>query len=198
MAEEHYERLVRPRLEEALSDSPVVLIHGPRQCGKTTLARRIGDEGGYSYASFDDETVLASARADPVGFIDGLPARAVLDEVQRAPEIFASLKASVDRDRRPGRPFTVSGILRHLGLPTSAPPLTPPVRRLRTIRRMTPILPRSRPDARLRSHRSGSHPGLRSDPRRLRAELRPTGRDHRQTRLLGHRMPLRLTPGRTS
>ena len=41
-----YPRFLRPRIEEALADSPVVLIHGPRQCGKTTLARLVGDESG--------------------------------------------------------------------------------------------------------------------------------------------------------
>lgn len=103
-----YDRLLRPRLEEALSDSPVVLVHGPRQCGKTTLVREVGGRLGYAYLTFDDDTVLESARADPVGFADGLPATVVLDEVQRVPEIFSSLKAVVDRDRRPGR-FILTG-----------------------------------------------------------------------------------------
>jgi len=43
-----------PRIVEALADSPVVLIHGPRQCGKTTLARLVGDEAGFAYFTFDD------------------------------------------------------------------------------------------------------------------------------------------------
>ncbi len=50
-------RLVEARLVEALGDSPVVLIHGPRQCGKTTLARMVGEERGYAYFSFDDDVV---------------------------------------------------------------------------------------------------------------------------------------------
>lgn len=50
-----YPRFLRPRIVEALADSPVVLIHGPRQCGKTTLARLVGDEAGYTYFSFDDD-----------------------------------------------------------------------------------------------------------------------------------------------
>ena len=88
-----YPRGVEPRLAEALDDSPVVLIHGPRQCGKTTLAQYVctGDlrvtEGGrlladgsrlgttsterrdYAYISFDDAVARDSARADPAGFV---------------------------------------------------------------------------------------------------------------------------------
>jgi len=54
-----YPRLLQPRLEEALDDTPVVLIHGPRQCGKTTLARKVGDLRGYTYLSFDDLNLVA-------------------------------------------------------------------------------------------------------------------------------------------
>ena len=104
----HYRRLVRPLLEEALTDTPVVLVHGPRQCGKTTLARDVGDAAGYAYRTFDDDTLRAAAEADPVGFVADLPDRAVLDEVQRVPGLFTSLKAAVDRDRTPGR-FLLTG-----------------------------------------------------------------------------------------
>lgn len=44
-----YPRYARIRLEEALADTPVVLVHGPRQCGKTTLTRMVGDAAGYTY-----------------------------------------------------------------------------------------------------------------------------------------------------
>ena len=65
-------RFVLPRLTEALGDTPVVLIHGPRQCGKTTLARAVGDAAGYAYISFDDDVLRASAQTDPVGFVADL------------------------------------------------------------------------------------------------------------------------------
>ncbi|MBI3606668.1 MAG: ATP-binding protein [Nitrospirae bacterium] len=103
-----YPRYLHPRVIEALSDTPAVLIHGPRQCGKTTLARLVGEEAGYAYFTFDDPTVLAAAREDPVGFAERLPSRTVLDEVQRAPELFTSLKRAIDRDRRAGR-FILTG-----------------------------------------------------------------------------------------
>lgn len=90
-----YNRFVLPRLTEALADTPVVLIHGPRQCGKTTLARMVGDAAGYAYTSFDDDVLRAAAQADPVGFVADLPEKAILDEVQRVPELFTTLKAAV-------------------------------------------------------------------------------------------------------
>ena len=60
-----YPRYARDRLREALTDSPVTLIHGPRQCGKTTLARVVGDPLGYAYLNFDDDVVRESAAEDP-------------------------------------------------------------------------------------------------------------------------------------
>ena len=95
-----YPRHIRPRVVEALADSPVVLIHGPRQCGKTTLARLVGDELGFTYCTFDNDVQRAAAQADPVGYVADLPERAVLDEVQRVPELFTSLKAAVDQFQR--------------------------------------------------------------------------------------------------
>ncbi len=103
-----YPRFAAARLEEALADSPVVLIHGPRQCGKTTLARMVGEPRGYTYFSFDDDVALAAARADPVGFVAELGERAILDEVQRAPELFPALKMAIERRRTPGR-FLLAG-----------------------------------------------------------------------------------------
>jgi predicted AAA+ superfamily ATPase len=103
-----YPRLSRARLMEALADSPVVLVHGPRQCGKTTLARMVGDAAGYGYVTFDDEVQLAAAKADPIGFVADLPPKVVLDEVQRVPSLFLAIKSQVDRDRSPGR-FILTG-----------------------------------------------------------------------------------------
>jgi len=112
----YIDRYAQRRLEDALADTPVVLVHGPRQCGKTTLVQHLGKAQGYAYYSFDDEAVLAAASEDPVGFIAGLPERVILDEIQRAPELFASIKLAVDRDRSPGR-FILTGSANILLLP---------------------------------------------------------------------------------
>jgi predicted AAA+ superfamily ATPase len=114
-----YPRFATPRLEQALAESPVVLLHGPRQCGKTTLAQSVGKANGYQYFSFDDAVILAAATSDPVGFVGDLPERVILDEVQRAPSLFTALKRAVDRDRRPGR-FLLTGSANVLLLPTLA------------------------------------------------------------------------------
>jgi len=114
-----HRRFLLPRLSDALADTPVVLIHGPRQCGKTTLARELGDARGYTYVSFDDDVQRAAAQADPVGFVAELPEKIVLDEVQRVPTLFTSLKASVDKQREPGR-FILTGSANVLLVPTLA------------------------------------------------------------------------------
>jgi predicted AAA+ superfamily ATPase len=114
-----YPRFAEPRLIEALADTPVVLIHGPRQCGKTTLALQVGRTQGRSYFSFDDDVTLAAATADPAGFVADLPERVILDEVQRAPGIFRAIKVAVDRQRSFGR-FLLTGSSNVLLVPTLA------------------------------------------------------------------------------
>ena len=103
-----YPRHAAQRLAETLAYSPAVLVHGPRQCGKTTLARSVGGPLGYSYISFDDDRARVTAEADPAGFLSDLPERVVLSEVQRVPGLFAALKAAIDRRRTPGR-FILTG-----------------------------------------------------------------------------------------
>jgi uncharacterized protein len=96
-------------LLEALADNPVVLLHGARQTGKSTLAHWVAtEEHRARYLTLDDAGVLAAAKGDPAGFIAGLEGAVVLDEVQRAPELFLAIKAAVDRDRSPGR-FLLTG-----------------------------------------------------------------------------------------
>jgi predicted AAA+ superfamily ATPase len=101
---------------EALSDTPAVLINGPRQSGKTTLAKQC--QPGVPYLTLDDATSLAAARADPQGFVRGIN-RAIIDEVQRAPELLLAIKLAIDQDRRPGR-FLLTGSANLMGLPAIA------------------------------------------------------------------------------
>jgi len=93
--------------------------------GKSTLVQDvIADRDGANYVTLDDLTVLGAARADPAGFLSGLGAGTVaIDEVQRAPELLLAIKASVDRDRRPGR-FVLTGSTNVLALPTISDALT--------------------------------------------------------------------------
>jgi len=127
-----YERFVERRVEEALSDTPVVLIVGPRRAGKTTLVRKMG-ETERTYITLDDQTVLAAAQSDPIGFVRGLD-RAIIDEVQRAPDLLLAIKKAVDEDYRPGR-FLLTGSANVLTLPRVADSLAG---RIETIR-MLPL-----------------------------------------------------------
>jgi predicted AAA+ superfamily ATPase len=101
-------------LKVALRDTPVVCVLGPRQSGKTTLARSL--EPRFAYVTFDDEAALSYARSDPSGFVAALPQRVILDEIQRVPELLRTVKLAVDRDRRPGR-FVLTGSANLLLLP---------------------------------------------------------------------------------
>lgn len=109
-----FERFVERRAEEALTDTPVVLIVGPRRAGKTTLVRKMG-EAGRTYITLDDQTVLEAAQSDPAGFIRGLD-KAIIDEIQRAPDLLLAIKKTVDEDYRPGR-FLLTGSANVLTLP---------------------------------------------------------------------------------
>jgi len=114
-----YPRFSEQLIREAIIDTPVILIHGSRQCGKTTLAKTVGQELGYHYISFDDDTQRQAAQADPIGFIHSLPEYIILDEIQRVPELFTAIKANVDKNRKPGR-FILTGSANVLLLPKLA------------------------------------------------------------------------------
>jgi predicted AAA+ superfamily ATPase len=114
-----YSRHIMPLIDDALADTPVLLLNGARQTGKSTLARTLTDGQARRYLTLDDQITLAAAKADPDGFIAGLSGPVILDEVQRAPELFLAIKASVDRDRRPGR-FFLTGSANVLLLPKVA------------------------------------------------------------------------------
>ena len=108
-----YSRHAEGQLREALSDSPVVLLQGPRQCGKSTLAQALAQDLAYEYISFDDNDSYTLAQHDPVAFIRALSKPVVLDEVQRVPNLFLPIKRAVDTNRQPGR-FLLTGSARVL------------------------------------------------------------------------------------
>jgi uncharacterized protein len=108
-------RNITANLLEALSDTPVVMVTGARQSGKSTLVQS-NELEGRQYLTFDDVGVLAAAKADPIGFLAGLGPKVTLDEIQHVPELFQSIKLAVDRDRQPGR-FLLTGSANVMVLP---------------------------------------------------------------------------------
>ncbi len=112
-----YKRQILQQLLEALSDTPVVLLNGARQTGKSTLARELTEKREQRrYFTLDDATVLSAVKRDPQGFIDSLEGPCVIDEIQRIPDLFLAIKANVDRERTPGR-FLLTGSANVLLLP---------------------------------------------------------------------------------
>lgn len=101
-------RQIRSNLVEALSDTRIACLLGPRQAGKSTLVRAIAaDEHPARYVTLDDPATLALAREDPTGFVAGSE-RMAIDEVQRVPELLLALKVVVDTDQSRGR-FLITG-----------------------------------------------------------------------------------------
>ena len=87
-------RAVTSRLLEALSESRAVAILGPRQVGKTTLARDlIRDAYPATYLTLDNAATRNAALADPVGFVQALEGPTIIDEIQRVPDLMLSIKA---------------------------------------------------------------------------------------------------------
>ena len=113
-------RHITSSILESLADTPVVFLNGARQTGKSFLVKWLAS-GAYParYITLDDIGTLAAAREDPSGFLAGLDGPVILDEVQRAPELFLGIKNLVDRDRQPGR-FLLTGSADVLLLPKLA------------------------------------------------------------------------------
>jgi len=94
-------RLLEPHLKRRARRSPIVVLTGPRQSGKTTVVRRVFAD--KPYVNLEAPDVRARALEDPRGFLAGFPRGAVLDEVQRAPELLSYLQVDVDARRQGGR-----------------------------------------------------------------------------------------------
>lgn len=108
-------RKARIVVDDALADTRVVAINGARQSGKSTLSRLVAEQHQpVRTLTLDDPVTLRAAHDDPVGFVehDGL---LVIDEVQRAPELFLPIKVEVDSDPTPGR-FLLTGSAQVLAL----------------------------------------------------------------------------------
>ncbi len=109
-------RNIQSRIQDALADTPVVLLNGARQTGKTTLVQSLAGKLSAEYFTLDDVATLALARGDPAGFVSNLTGPVVIDEIQKATDLFPAIKLAVDRNRKPGR-FLLTGSANVMALP---------------------------------------------------------------------------------
>ncbi|MCE2938791.1 MAG: ATP-binding protein [Armatimonadota bacterium] len=108
-----WSRKISGYLDEVLTDTPVVILQGPRQCGKTTLVQ---NRPGTTYITLDDSLALDAALLRPDAFLAAHTGPVVVDEIQRAPQLFRNIKKLVDQDRTPGR-FLLTGSANVLLIP---------------------------------------------------------------------------------
>ena len=110
-------RHIRPQIEAALEWSRVVLLHGARQSGKSTLAQAIAQSRGGTYISLDDDDLREGVLTDPVAFLASQRYPLVIDEVQRGGDrMIVAVKRLVDRENEPGR-FLLTGSTNFLTVP---------------------------------------------------------------------------------
>lgn len=113
-----FPRNLAKSIKEAFADSPVILLNGARQVGKSTLLDAF-QKYLEKHLTLDDATVLMAAKTSPSSFIENLPTKVAIDEVQRAPEIFLPIKKRVDQSKRAAR-FILTGSANVLVLPRLA------------------------------------------------------------------------------
>lgn len=118
-------------LDDALRASRVVVLHGARQSGKTTLARQVAQQRGGSYVTLDDDAARLAALDDPVAYLSGLRAPAVVDEVQLGGDrVVRAVKRLVDDSDERGR-FLLTGSTNFLSVPAISESLAGRARILR-------------------------------------------------------------------
>ena len=89
------EREIASKLKHLVATFPVVTIEGPRQSGKTTLAKMVFPD--YAYANLEDGATRRLAERDPQSFFDKFPSPAIIDEIQRVPDLLGAIQSEVDR-----------------------------------------------------------------------------------------------------
>jgi uncharacterized protein len=116
-----YKRYLTEKIATSLAEAPVILLNGARQVGKSTLCKSLIEEGIFqaTYLTMDDPVLLGAAASDPMGFLLDQPDLLIIDEIQRVPELFISLKKLIDDDRQKRR-VILSGSANVLALPKLA------------------------------------------------------------------------------
>ena len=112
----HYPRWQKATIEQLMSERRVLLLSGPRQCGKTTLAREL-ESNETEYRTLDDGTLREAADNDPEGFIKRRTKTLIIDEVQRVPSLLSAIKKAVDEDTTTGQ-YLLTGSTNTQSLPT--------------------------------------------------------------------------------
>jgi uncharacterized protein len=97
-----YQRWQSKNIKHALKTRRVALLNGPRQCGKTTLAKQLVSPE-VQYLTLDDVTLREAATMDPQGFVQHKYSTLIIDEIQRVPSLLIAIKKNVDEDTRPGQ-----------------------------------------------------------------------------------------------
>jgi predicted AAA+ superfamily ATPase len=114
------ERHIRPLVAEALSYARAVCLLGPRQVGKSTLARQIASrDHPAGFLTLDEEATRRAALDDPTGFVAAISGPVVIDEIQRAPDLMLAIKARLDTCNDRGQ-FLLTGSADVITLPTIA------------------------------------------------------------------------------
>jgi hypothetical protein len=98
-----YPRHIKTEVDAALGDTPVTVVVGPRQAGKSTLAATVARERGARYVTLDDDGPWEAANDDPTGFVESSTLPLCIDEFQKAPGLLSAIKARVDRARAGGK-----------------------------------------------------------------------------------------------
>lgn len=93
------QRHIKQIVEENIKHFPIILLTGPRQIGKSTLLYNCFIDKGFSYVSLDDPLELASAKIDPRTFLEMHKAPLIIDEAQKAPELFVGLERIANKSR---------------------------------------------------------------------------------------------------
>ncbi len=97
-------RSITAAILEALNDTPVVMLNGARQTGKSTLVQEIAKKDFVAkYITLDDFSTLSAALSDPSGFLQGFGTPLIIDEIQKAPDLVTAIKSVIDKDRKPGQ-----------------------------------------------------------------------------------------------